>query len=339
MLKYIAFRIAQLLIALLGLSMLIFVLARVVPGDPARIALGLLATKEQVEKLREEMHLDDPVPLQYLYWFQSVLKGDLGKSWYTHRPVTEDLRAFLPATFELILFAFLISLVLGQTIGVLAGYFRFSWFDNLSRFLSYVGVATPPFAVAVILLLFVSYVLQQTAPLGRLSLTVPYPPRVTGLLVIDSLLAGQPAVALDALRHLLLPAFSLALANLAQESRITRSSIIENLQRDYVSAHRVYGVSTIALLFKYLLKPSLIPTISVIGLDFAFLMSNAFLVEVIFRWPGFSNYAITVMLNKDLNAIVAVVLVIGIIFALVNLLVDLIVAALDPRIRLQRRWG
>ena len=335
--RFIVLRLLHSIFVLFGLSLLIFFIARVMPGDPARVALGSLATEEQVQKLTEQMHLDKPFPVQYYFWLKSVLHGDLGKSLYTQRPVTKDLKEYLPATLELILFSFLISLVIGQVTGILAGYFRNSWFDGLSRLASYVGVAMPPFAVAIFLLLIFSYILNLTPIVGRLNLTMSPPPQITGFLIIDSLMAGQLGIALEALKHLLLPAASLAVAHIAQEGRITRSSIAENLQKDYVAAHSVYGIPKKSIIFKYLLKPSLIPTVSIMGLDFAFLISNAFLVELVFMWPGFSRYAVTVMLNKDLNAIVAVVLVIGVAFAVVNVIVDIVVAFLDPRIRLQRR--
>lgn len=337
--KYIVLRLLQSLFVLFGLSLLIFFIARVMPGDPARVALGSLATHEQVQNLREEMHLDKPFPVQYYFWLRSLLRGDLGRSLYTRRPVTMDLKAYIPATLELILISFLMSLVIGQVTGVLAGYFRNSWFDSLSRLISYVGIATPAFAVAIFLLLFFTYILNLTPAVGRLSLAAAPPPRITGFFIFDSVIAGKFGTALEGLKHIFLPAASLAVANIAQEGRITRTSIAENLQKDYVIAHTVYGIPRWSILFKYLLRPSLIPTVSVMGLAFAYQLSNAFLVELVFMWPGFSRYAVTVMLNKDLNAIVAVVLVIGVAFSVVNVIVDIVVSFLDPRVRLQRTGG
>lgn len=337
--KYIILRLLQSLFVLFGLSLLIFFIARVMPGDPARVALGSLATHEQVQNLREEMHLDKPFPVQYYFWLRSLLRGDLGKSLYTRRPVTTDLKAYIPATLELILISFIMSLVIGQVTGVLAGYFRNSWFDSLSRLISYIGVATPAFAVAIFLLLFFTYILNLAPAVGRLSLAAAPPPRITGFFILDSVIAGKFGTALEALKHIFLPAASLAVANIAQEGRITRTSIAENLQKDYVIAHTVYGIPRWSILFKYLLRPSLIPTVSVMGLAFAYQLSNAFLVELVFMWPGFSRYAVTVMLNKDLNAIVAVVLVIGVAFFVVNVIVDIVVSFLDPRVRLQRTGG
>ena len=339
MAKYIISRLLQSLFVLFGLSLLIFFIARVMPGDPARVALGSLATHEQVQNLREEMHLDKPFPVQYYFWLRSLLRGDLGKSLYTRRPVTTDLKAYIPATLELILISFIMSLVIGQVTGVLAGYFRNSWFDGLSRLISYIGVATPAFAVAIFFLLFFTYILNLAPAVGRLSLAAVPPPRITGFFILDSVIAGKFGTALEGLKHIFLPAASLAVANIAQEGRITRTSIAENLQKDYVIAHTVYGIPRWSILLKYLLRPSLIPTVSVMGLAFAYQLSNAFLVELVFMWPGFSRYAVTVMLNKDLNAIVAVVLVIGVAFFLVNVIVDIVVSFLDPRIRLQRTGG
>ena len=336
MLTFIGKRLFQSLFVLFGLSLLIFFIARVMPGDPARAALGNLATEEQVERLREEMHLNDPFPVQYYHWLRNLVRGDLGKSSYTRRPVTQDLVLYIPATFELILFATLISAIVGQITGVLAGFFRNSWFDGLSRLVSYLGIATPSFVVAIFLLFIFSQVLKLAPGVGRLPIMMTPPGTITGFLTIDSLLAGRPDIALIALQRMVLPAISLAVIHIAQEGRITRTSIVENMQKDYITVHRVHGIRTSKLVFKYLLKPSIIPTVTVMGLDFAFLMSNAFLVEMVYMWPGFSRYAVTAMLNKDLNVIVAVVLVIGLTFAVVNLLVDIITMFLDPTIRLRK---
>jgi len=336
MAKYIGLRLLQSVFVLFGLSILIFFIARVVPGDPARQALGLLASQEQVERVREQMHLNDPFPVQYYHWLRSLLRGDLGVSSYTRRSVTTDLRQYIPATLELILFATLISFVLGQVTGVLAGYFRNSWFDGVSRLVSYLGIATPSFVIAILLLFVFSQVLKLAPGIGRIPIMMEAPPTRTGFMMIDGILAGRLDVTLTALKHLLLPAFSLAVIHIAQEGRITRTSIVETMQKDYIMLHRVHGIRTGRILFKYLLRPSIIPTVTVMGLDFAFLMSNAFLVETVYMWPGFSRYAMTAMLNKDLNAIVAVVLVIGLTFALVNLIVDIIIMFLDPTVRLRQ---
>ena len=334
---YIARRIGQSLCVLFGLSLLIFVIARVMPGDPARVTLGPLATAEQIQRLTEKMRLNEPIYVQYYVWLRSALTGDLGKSTVTKRDIIVDIRKFLPATLELVFLASLIALVIGQVIGVLAGRYRNSWVDNVARVISYFGIVTPPFVFAILFLLLFSYGLGCAPSVGRLSLGIKPPTTRTGFLVLDSLIAGNFPVALDALEHLLLPAMSLAMVSLAQESRITRASLSENLMKDYVTAHIGYGIPRHVIMFKYLLKPSITPTVAIMGLDLVCVLANAFLVEIVFNWPGFSAYGVSALLHKDLNAIIAVILVVGCAFTIVNILVDILVMTLDPRIRLRRQ--
>ncbi|MDE0608741.1 MAG: ABC transporter permease [Anaerolineaceae bacterium] len=331
-------RIFQSIFVLFGLSILIFLLSRVLPGDPARMALGARAPQETIQRLRDEMHLDEPLLQQYQIWFTNALGGDLGDSLRTRRPVVDDIVEFLPASMELVLLAGVISAIGGITLGTLSARHKDSWIDNLVRVVSYMGVVTPAFVVAIIFLTFFTtaeFGLDLFPPIGRLSSGFEPPPRVTGLYTVDSLLAGQFNTFLDALHHLILPSLALALGSLSQEARITRSTMSDNLTRDYIAAERALGIPEKTVTGKFLLKPSLIPTVSIFGLDFAANLSNAFLVEVIFNWPGISRYATTAMLYKDLNAIAAVILILGVTFIVVNILVDLVVGILDPRIRLR----
>jgi len=327
-------RLSYTVFVLFGLSILIFVIARVLPGDPARLALGPRAPDWAVENLRQQLHLNEPLYIQYFYWLRDALSGSLGQSLVTRRDVMVDVKDFLPATLELILIAAMLDVALAIPIGMLAGRRANSWFDNIVRVLSYVGVAVPAFVVAIVFLLVFGFMLNIAPSIGRLSPNIPAPPTVTGLITIDSLISGNTAAFFDALAHLILPALALALGCIAQEARITRSSVVENLNKDYILSSVSHGVPERLLTLKYLLRPSLIPTVSVMGLDIASLIANAFLVELIFNWPGISRYGITAMLRKDLNAIVAVVMIAGIMFAIANIIVDLIVAYLDPRIRM-----
>ncbi|MDR5684446.1 MAG: ABC transporter permease [Armatimonadota bacterium] len=335
MVAYLAWRLVHLIFVLLGLSILIFLITRVMPGDPARLALGARASPEAVEAFRARMGLDQPLHVQYHRWLAHALRGDMGMSIFTRRPVARDVREFLPATLELMLFAGVVMIVGGILLGILAAWHANSWIDNAVRLLAYVGVVTPAFVFAIVLLLVFGYLLDLLPTAGRLSAGVRPPPVVTGMITVDSLLAGQVATAFNALKHMLLPGLALAMAGLSQQARITRASMIDNLQRDYILAARAAGIPERVVMTKYLLKPSLIPTVSILGLDFAALMANAFLVEMIFNWPGLSRYGVNAMLSKDLNAITAVVLVIGVVFMSVNIVVDLIVSYLDPRIRLR----
>ncbi|ABO50091.1 binding-protein-dependent transport systems inner membrane component [Desulforamulus reducens MI-1] len=319
---------------IVGLSIVIFVISRVVPGDPARMALGSKAPQFAVDALRQEMYLDKPLISQYVYWAKGVVTGDLGKSLITKRAVLEDVQEFLPATLELALFAGVIMVLFSIIFGALAAKYRDTWIDTLIRIMAYSGVAMPSFVLAVLFLLLFGYIWPIIPVLGRLSTDVLPPPSLTGLITIDSLLTGNLAAFWDGFKHLILPSLALAIGPLFQEARLIRSAMTDNMNKDYVTAVTGYGIPSRIIMRKYLLKPSLIPAVSVMGLDLAALMGNAFLVEVIFNWPGISRYGMNAMLQKDLNAISAVIIVFGCIFVLVNIIVDFIVAYLDPRIRL-----
>ena len=334
MLNFLVRRIIYSVFVLLGLSIVIFVIARIMPGDPARMAVGARAPQWVVDKIREHMHLNDPLAVQYGYWLRDALQGDLGLSLVTQRPVTNDIKEFFPASLELVLLAGLLSAVGGIGLGTLSARYKDTWVDSVVRLFSYAGVVTPSYIFAIFFVLLFGWTLKWFPIIGRLSEEVIKPPVVTGLVTVDSLLAGQVGTFLDALRHLVLPALALAMGPIAQEARITRSSMADNLSKDYIASARALGISERVVMGRFLLKPSLIPTVSILGLDIAATFSIAFLVELIFNWPGLARYGMQSMMNKDLNAISAVILVLGAIFVTVNIIVDIIVAWLDPRIRL-----
>ncbi|HSM58551.1 MAG TPA: ABC transporter permease [Candidatus Sulfomarinibacteraceae bacterium] len=334
-LSFITRRTVHSVFVLFGLSIVIFIIGRVMPGDPARVAVGARAPDWVVDNLRQQMHLDESLPVQYFYWLRDALQGNFGISLVTRRAVAQDITEFFPASLELALFALLITAVLGIGLGTLSARHKDKLIDNVVRIISYMGVVTPSFVFAIVFLLIFGYVLDWFPTIGRLSDSVPRPPRVTGFMTVDALLAGNFAAFIDAVHHLVLPALAVAMGAMAQEARITRASMSENLSKDYIAAGRALGLPERLVMGRFLLKPSLIPTISIMGLDFAASLSNAFLVELIFVWPGLSRYGMNAILRKDLNAISAVILVLGVVFIIVNILVDLIVARLDPRIGLR----
>lgn len=323
-------------IVLIGVSMLIFAIARVIPGDPARIALGPNATAEQVTTLREKLHLNAPVVVQYGYFVRDLLHGDLGESLYTNRPVTEDIAQFLPATLELVIVSGIMMVGLGLPLGVLSARYRGTWIDTAIRLVSLLGVSAPSFVWAVIFMLIFAFYLPIFPIAGQLSDTIKLP-TVTGFVMIDALIDGNFAAFLDAVRHIVLPAFSLALAGMGQAARLTRSSMVETYEKPFIEMARSYGFKERRIANRFAFRPSLIPSLTVIGLDFAALLANAFLVEQVFAWPGLSRYGVQVILRKDLNAIVGTVLVISAMFLIVNLIVDLLIAFINPRIRLSQR--
>jgi peptide/nickel transport system permease protein len=336
-LVYLLKKIGSYVLVLLGLSILIFIIGRVIPGDPARLALGPRTPEEVVQNLREEMNLDEPMYVQYGLWLKGVVQGDLGESLMTRRPVKTDLKEFLPATLEIAIISALLMIFMGIFLGILATKYTNTPLDGLIRVVSYLGIVSPAFVWATVFILLFGFIWPILPTMGRLSMGMDAPATITGMYTLDALLAGNLSVAIDAFKHLLLPAIALALGGLAQAARITRSTMVDNSEKDYILAAKAYGVSEGKILFKYLLKPSLIPTVTVLALDIAALFGNAFLVELMFNYPGMSKYGINAMLNKDLNAISAVVLVLGLIFIIVNIIIDVLVSILDPRVKLMGR--
>ena len=331
-LRLIAKRLGISVIVLIGVSMLIFAIARIIPGDPARIALGPNAKPEQIEKLRTQMHLDESLPVQYGHFVADVLRGDLGTSLYTNRPVTLDIAQFLPATLELVFLAGIVMVCAGLPLGILAARHRGRWPDHLVRVLALLTVSAPSFVWAVILMLLFAFYLPLFPIAGRLS-DIYEIERTTGFLTIDTLLAGNIAAFFDALHHLILPAVALALSGIGQAARLTRGNMVETYDKPYIEMAQAYGFYPSRIARVYAFKPSLIPSLTIIGLDFAAMLGNAFLVEAVFAWPGLSRYGVNVILRKDLNAIMGTVLIIALTFLIVNIIVDLLIALINPRIR------
>ena len=329
-------RIATSLIVLFGVSMLVFAIARVIPGDPARIALGPMATAEQLAKMHAELRLDEPIWVQYGYFLHGLARGDLGVSLYTNRPVMTDIAQFLPATLELVLVAGLMMVAIGVPLGVLSARYRGGAIDNLIRVISLLTVSAPGFVWAVILMLIFAFYLPIFPVAGRISDTFTIP-SVTGFLAIDTLLAGDLAGFRNAAWHIVLPAFALALSGIGQAARLTRANMVETYDRPFIEMARAYGFPEGRIARAYALRPSMIPALTIIGLDFAAMLGNAFLVEAIFAWPGLSRYGVAVILRKDLNAIVGTVLIIAAVFLITNVIVDLLVAVINPRIRYSQR--
>jgi len=327
---YLLRRLLHIVPALVGLSILIFVLSRVIPGDPARLALGPDATVEQVRQLREEMGLDRPLVTQYVRYVGGLFRGDFGFSLRTRRNVAQDIREFLPATVELTTAAMLFAVAVGLPLGILAAVHKDRTTDHVSRLLALAGVALPRFWLAILLQLLFAYYLGILPTIGR----GPAPPvRITGLFLLDSLLTLNVPAFLVALKHIALPALALSLGSLAQITRLVRANMIEEMRRDYALAARSYGLPERLIIFKYVLKNAFSSALTVIGLSYGFLLGNAFLVETVFAWPGLAFYGVDSLLFKDLNAVVGVTIVIGAAFAVVNLLVDIAYGYLDPRIR------
>lgn len=305
-----------------------------VPGDPARLYLGESATNEQVvQALHRQWGLDRPLPVQYAYYLRNLSAGNLGFSIHSGRPVTEDLGHFLPATVELSLAAFLIAVVVGVPLGVVSGARANTAADHTSRIGSLLFLSMPSFWFGLILI-YVGYFLLGwlPSPTGRLGLTDTPPATITGMYTLDSLLTGQVALLSRALWYLAPPAFTLALTSLGLVVRLVRTSIVEVLGHDYVRTARAKGVALRSVLYRHALRNALIPTVTVLGVQFGLLFSGNVLVETVFSWPGVGSYLVTAIQWLDYSAVMGSTLVFAVIFVVVNILVDLSYALLDPRI-------
>ena len=279
-------RVLWSLLVLFGLSVVIFFIARAVPGDPVRLALGPRASAEQVQQLRETLGFNQPLIQQYGIYVSGLAKGDFGRSLLTEQPVAQDIRQTFFATFELVLATITIAFVLGVPLGVAAARWKDRWPDNLVRMLAIFSAVTPSFFLALLLQILAGYVLHILPTTGRLPPGMTFAADITGLLTIDSLLHGRLDVFGESLRYLLLPSFALAAATMGQIARITRSSMIDVASQDYAEAGRAFGIPERVRVFKYMLRPSFVPPMTILGLEFASMLGNAFVVELVFFLAG-----------------------------------------------------
>jgi peptide/nickel transport system permease protein len=328
-------RLAFLVLMLFGLLVVTFSISHVAPGDPAALAAGPDATREMVETIRQEYGLDQPLPVQFWRYLAGIFEGDLGRSLRTTRDVSHDLARYFPATFELVTFSMLIATVLGVVLGVLSAVTKDTWVDHTARILSVSGVALPMFWLGLMLQLLIALQLGWLPLGGRLSLVTEPPPFVTGMYLVDSLLAGEPGVFLEALRHIILPATALCFPALASIIRVNRAEMIEALQQDYVTGAQAMGIGRARVVAVYALKNAMLPTLAMIGLRYGWMLGGTILVESVFDWPGIGLYAVASAVSSDFQPIMGVTLLIGLNFMLANLLVDVCYAWLDPRLREQ----
>ncbi len=335
--EYVVRRLALAVLVLFSVSVITFVIARVVPSDPAALWVGPRPTQEQIAEARRELGLDKPLYVQYLRYVSSLLRGDLGVSVKTHQPILQDLKTYLPATMELVLFGMLMAVTIGIPLGVLTGARRNSLLDHASRLVAIAGVSMPTFWLGLLLQLLFFGRLGWLPLGGRVDRSISlYNPveQITGFYLIDTVLTGNWVALKDSLIHLILPAFTLATYAIGLSIRMTRSTMIEVLEEKYIMAARAAGLPEGTILFRLALKNAIIPTLTVLGLSFVYSLTGAILVEVIFSWPGLGTYVTNAILNVDFPVIVAVTLVVTVFYVFLNLFLDLLQAALDPRVTL-----
>ncbi len=332
MLRYMIRRALLMLPALLGLLVLTFLMLRVVPADPAAALAGENSTAEQIEAIRSTYGFDQPLYVQFWVYLRQVLTGDFGTSLYTNRPVMSDIQLFLPATIELTLVALVIAGTFGVLIGTLAAIWHNSAFDHVVRIVTVAGLAVASFWFAILLQIVFAMQLDWLPLRGRLSTGMDPPLTITGLYLIDSLVTGDFRTFGDALRHLIMPAFTLSLGGLATIARFTRSAVLDTMQMDFVTYEQAAGYPQWRIVAIYVLRNSLVTPVTQIGLLFGALISSAVAVEAIFDWPGIGSYMVQAIFTSDYKSILAVTLIVGCIYAVINLVVDLVHALIDPRV-------
>lgn len=333
MIQYIVRRVLLLMPVLLGLTVLVFGIARLLPGDPVALAAGPNASPAEIQAYAKEFGLDKPIAVQYWVYLKGLLTGDWGVSIFTRRPVLEDLRAYLPATLELVFAAMALAICIGIPAGLLAGAYRNRWPDYLTRVMALGAISLPRFFLGLLLQLAFAMWLGWLPLGGRFPLTESPPPDRTGFLTIDSLIAGDFAALGMAMSHLALPAIAMSLSPLATITRMMRASTLEVMQQDYVLTARALGLSPRLILFKYAARNAVSATLTVIGLYFGWLLGGTVLVETVFDWPGIGLYATKSIVTQDFMPVIGVTLVIAFLFMLANLAVDCLYGIANPKVR------
>lgn len=331
--KFIVRRLLLLVPILLGLSLLIFLFIRLLPGDPASAILGERATPENVERVRVALGLDRPLPEQYVDYVGGLLRLDLGRSFITNRDVVDDFLQRFPATFELTSAAMIFALSLGIPLGMLTAKRRGSWLDQVGSVVSLIGISIPIFFLGLMLKYLFAIEWPILPDSGRIDLVSYSFPRITNMMTVDALLAGDPGGFVDALRHLILPGVALGTIPLAIIMRITRASVVDVLNEDYVRTANAKGLSARIVDNRHVLRNALLPVVTVIGLQTGLLLGGAILTETIFGWGGVGKWIYDAVVTSDYQVIQSGVLLLALIFVLVNLVVDVSYALLNPRIR------
>lgn len=335
--EYLARRLLLAVLVLLSVSVITFVISRVVPSNPAALWVGPHPTSEQIAAARVKLGLDQPLHVQYFRYMSDLLHGDFGVSVKSHQPILTDMKTYLPATLELVTAGMIMAVLVGIPLGVLSGAKKYSLLDHASRLLAVAGVSMPSFWMA-LLLQFLFFGKLKILPLGsrvsrEISLFAPIQ-YLTGSFVIDSLISGNWPALRSTLIHLILPAFTLSTYAIGLTIRMTRSTMIEVLEEGYITAARAAGIPERTILSRLALKNAIVPTLTVLALSFVYSLTGAILVEVIFAWPGLGNYVTSAILTLDFQVIMAVTLVVTVFYVFINLLLDIVQTFLDPRVTL-----
>lgn len=336
MLRMIGQRLMTTIPSVIGVIIVTFLLTRVLPGDTAAYFAGPAATPEAIADIRAKLGLDQPLPVQFVSYVSALAKGDLGQSLTTGQRVTADLAQRLPASAELTLAGLLLAMSVALPLGVLAAVKQGSWIDHLCRVVATAGVSLPVFFTGLLLVYVFYFILGWApAPLGRLDVFASEPPRVTGLLLVDTLLVGDFATFRSAFAQLMLPALTLGIFSLAPITRMTRASMLAVLGADFVRTARASGLTNGKVIGTYAFRNAMLPVVTTLGMVFSFLLGANVLVEKVFAWPGVGSYAVEALIASDYAPIQGFVLTMAILYVLLNLMIDVLYGVIDPRVRLE----
>lgn len=319
---------------LLGMVLIVFSLIHFIPGNPAQVMLGQQASKEAIAALTKELGLDRPLPIQFFEYIKGLLMGDLGNSFRTQNPITEEIWPYLAATMELAFFAMMIAIFIGVNAGIISAWFQHSWFDYVAMLIALIGVSMPIFWLGLMEQYVFSIQLDLLPTTGRDNIRDPVA-AITHLYLIDTLIQGRFDQFSEVFQHLVLPGFALATIPMAIIARMTRSSMLEVMRSDYIRTARAKGMSMFWVVYKHSLKNAFIPVLTIIGLQTGLLLGGAILTETIFGWSGIGNYIYNAIDYRDYPVVQSGILVVATIFVFINLIVDLLYAAIDPRIKYQ----
>jgi peptide/nickel transport system permease protein len=314
------------------MTLVVFAIIHAIPGDPAQVILGQKATKEAIATLTNELGLDRPWHIQYVDYMKGLFSGDLGTSLRTRGPINEEIWPYLAATIELTVVAMMIAIFIGVNAGIISAWFSNSWFDYLAMILALVGVSMPIFWLGLMEQWAFSIELGWLPTTGREDVRNPIT-AITNLYLIDTLLQGRVDQFGQVIQHLILPSFALATIPMAIIARMTRSTMLEVMKSDYIRTARAKGVRMFWVVYKHSLKNAIIPVLTVIGLQTGLLLGGAILTETIFGWPGIGRYLYDAIGYRDYPVIQSGILVIATIFVVINLIIDLLYAVVDPRIK------
>ncbi len=332
MTKFIFHRVLSLIPTIFGISLLVFFMIHLIPGDPAEMMLGERANEQSLRVLREQLGLNEPLYVQYGLFMSRLVRGDLGRALRTNEKITVEIAARLPATIELSIMAIIIATVIGMLAGITSATRQYSAFDYISMVLSLTGVSMPIFWLGLVLMIIFSLHLGWVPLSGRIGYDIQLE-IITNFYIIDSIITHNWNALKDVLWHLLLPAFTLSTIPMATIARITRSSMLEVLRQDYIRTAKAKGLSLMKVHYKHALRNALIPVITVIGLQFGILLGGAILTETIFAWPGIGLWILNGVYARDFNAVQGGTMLVATMFVTINMFVDILYAWVNPRIK------